>query len=45
MFESPCLQVLDDVATGEQRICPLWLADTLAQVFLGIGMWDVAGDI
>jgi hypothetical protein len=42
VFESPRLRVLDDVAAGERRICPLRLADAFARVFLGI--WIVASD-
>ena len=37
VFESPRLRVLDDVAAGERRICPLRLDDALARVFFGIG--------
>ena len=37
VFESPCLQVLDDVAASERQICLLRLDDALARVFFGIG--------
>jgi hypothetical protein len=37
VFGSPHLRVLDDVAAGEWRICPLQLVDALAWFFFGIG--------